>query len=292
MKLSETKTIKEDITDHLDNLEQKIFKKKELNQTMSNALSTWKLPKTITIDKFVQKLTKIKLKEIVLSSPYYEKTYTRYSWGEKVAIYQLCLSIKPHSYFSHFTAMFFHGLTNQMPKTIYVNSEQSKKTITNNELAQERIDAAFKRKSRTSKYIFTYKDWKISLLNGKNTNNLGVEKFKISDIETLFMTNIERTLIDIAVRPVYSGGVGEVQKAYLKGKGNISVKALVEMLKKINYIYPYHQAIGFYMQEAGFKDSDLSVLKNMGIKYDFYLNHEMKNKNYSKEWKLFYPKKF
>ena len=46
------------------------------------------------------------------------------------------------------------------------------------------------------------------------TNALGVIEIQGSEDETLKVTGIERTLIDIAVRPVYAGGVFEVLKAY------------------------------------------------------------------------------
>ena len=157
------------------------------------------------------------------------------------------------------------------------------------DLEQERIDRAFKGKTRTSKYLFTYKKWTICCLNGINTKNLGVEEIEIDKEGKLPVTNIERTLIDITVRPIYSGGCGEVLEAYKRAKEKISVDLLVAMLKKIKYIYPYHQAIGFYMQRAGFEVSSLNILKKIGMKYDFYLDYDIKKKMYSKEWRIYYP---
>jgi predicted transcriptional regulator of viral defense system len=122
--------------------------------------------------------------------------------------------------------MYFHGLTDKISYTIYVNSEQSSKPYRESSLEQDRIDAAFKRKTRTSKYIFTYKNWEICVLNGINTNNLGVIEKAVLEEGKLSLTNIERTLIDIAVRPVYSGGCRDVLEAYKRAKGKISVDRL------------------------------------------------------------------
>lgn len=58
------------------------------------------------------------------------------------------------------------------------------------------------------------------------------------------------------------------------------------MLKKIKYVYPYHQAVGFYMQRAGFDDAALNKMKKLGLKYDFYLDYAMKKKEFSKEWRI------
>ena len=68
----------------------------------------------------------------------------------------------------------------------------------------------------------------------------------MSEHGPLRFTNLERTLIDATVRPVYAGGVFEVRKAYELAKEKVSVNRLAALLQKLDYTYPYHQAIGFY----------------------------------------------
>lgn len=104
------------------------------------------------------------------------------------------------------------------------------------------------------------------------------------------MTNIERTLIDLSVRPVYGGGVGNVLAAYQRAKERVSVKALLATLKRLDYVYPYHQAIGFYMERAGFDAPSCHKLCRLGLKFDFYLCHNIRNKAYDGFWRLYYPK--
>ncbi len=65
---------------------------------------------------------------------------SRYVWGN-VPLYELILSLKPNSYLTHYTAVYFHDLTEQVPKTIYINVEQERKPRPKNALVQERIDA-------------------------------------------------------------------------------------------------------------------------------------------------------
>ncbi len=103
------------------------------------------------------------------------------------------------------------------------------------------------------------------------------------------MTSLERTLIDIAVRPAYSGGVGEVEKAYERAKETVSVNKLNAMLKKLKFIYPYHQAIGFYMEKAGYRDAQLNLMKAHPFEFDFYLNYVMQEREYAPTWRLYYP---
>ena len=68
------------------------------------------------------------------------------------------------------------------------------------------------------------------------------------------------------------------------------MRALLSILKKLDYVYPYHQAVGFYMQRAGFTKSQYKGLKNIGLNFDFYLAYSLKDKQYDPEWRLYFPK--
>ena len=189
--------------------------------------------------------------------------------------------------------MFLNDLTEQIPKTIYFNFEQPPKRNKPLELEQSRIDMAFNRKVRVSNNIANYKGWKIISLNGMFTKQLGVISIKGPDENQLRVTNIERTLIDIAVRPIYSGGIFEVLNAYQNAKGIVSINKLVAMLAKLNYTYPYHQVIGFYLEKSGvYKSNVIDLLLKFPIKYNFYLTHQMEDVSFSEKWKLFFPKGF
>ena len=138
-----------------------------------------------------------------------------------------------------------------------------------------------------------WNDYKICILNGKFTNKLGVIETQLEDKAKIFSTNVERTLIDITVRPAYSGGVFEVLNAFRLAKEKVSINKLAATLKKLDYVYPYHQAIGFYVERSQcYKESQINLLKKIPIIYDFYLAHGMKEVEYSKEWKLYYPREF
>ena len=285
-----TEKQQQEIKAHFEKLGAKIYSRRDIEEIFVNSLGLLYFPRNIWGDDFFGHLIKkLGLKEVVLTSPNYNKKYVRYAWRE-IPLYHLSLSLRPRSYLSHHSAMLLNGLTAVPSKIIYVNSEQSPKIRRETSLEQGSIDLAFKSKPRTSKYIFTYKNWQICCLSGLNTNNLGVEEIETGQGEKSHVTNIERTLIDIAVRPFYAGGTSEVQRSYIKAKGKTSIDTLVSILKKINYIYPYHQVIGFYMQRAGFGDSALNLLKKLGLKYDFYLDYGMKEKDYSKEWRIYFPK--
>lgn len=282
---------KPDIVKLFDEHPQKIFDSSGIQRILDENRSFWRLAKSMSYSSFINYLVeKTKLKKEVFDFAY--RPIVRYTWGN-VPLYELILNLKPNSYFTHYTPMYFHDLTEQTPKIIHINVEQEPKPRPKNALVQERIDAAFRHPTRLSNNFAKYKGWTIRMLNGMHTGNLGVIKMSGPDGETLRITDVERTLIDITVRPEYAGGIHEVLKAYRLAKDKVSVNKLVATLKKINYIYPYQQAVGFYLEKAGvYTQSQLDLARRFDMKYKFYLIHGMKDSKYSSQWQLYYPKGF
>lgn len=127
------------------------------------------------------------------------------------------------------------------------------------------------------------------LLSGKDTGELGVEEITGTRGEPLKITNVERTLIDIAVRPGYAGGAKSVLVSYGRAIQRISIDRLAAMIEKLDYIYPYHQAIGFYLQRAGLDFKSVTNLRKLELKYDFFLEHGMKKTKFDSHWRIHYP---
>jgi predicted transcriptional regulator of viral defense system len=285
------KVAKQDIFAFFEKLGKRVFSAEEIREILEEYRGFWRLPKSLSVFGFILLLIKeVKLKEIELNFP--SSRVVRYTWGD-VSIYELVLSLKQGSYLSHYSAVYLHDLTEQLPKTFYLNSELRDRPSSYGPLEQSRIDNAFKRPPRTSKSIAEYEQNKICLLHGMPTGQLGVIDTEGPDEQNVRVTDVERTLIDIAVRPFYAGGVFEVIKAYRIAKGKVSVNKLASYLKKMGFIYPYHQAIGFYLERSGVYDSSqIKLLRKFDMKFDFYLNYQMKEMAYSKEWRLYYPKGF
>jgi hypothetical protein len=280
---------KNDIVKLFDDLDQKIFELSDLRNIFNENHSYWRLAISMSCTKFLNYLIKnSKLNKIKFDFPY--RSITRYTWGN-VPFYELLLSVKPKCYFSHYTAMYFHELTEQIPKSVYINFEQDPKPRSKGKLVQDRIDMAFKSATRMSNNVVEYGDYTIRLLNGMQTGNAGVIESLGHEGEKIQITDVERTLIDIAVRPEYAGGPFEVLKAYKLACKKVSINRVTALLKKINYVYPYHQLIGFYLDATGLYDqSQLDLLCKFKIDYKFYLMHKMEEMDYSKKWRLFFPK--
>jgi predicted transcriptional regulator of viral defense system len=60
-------------------------------------------------------------------------------------------------------------------------------------------------------------------LSGKNTNRLEVSQLRDPQGQLVDATKLERTLIDIAVRPAYAGGVFEVMTTRARDRPQAAV---------------------------------------------------------------------
>ena len=281
---------KDDILSLFSEASQKVYSQAQLATILRENRNSWHLANHTTQADLVSFLTKEgDLRVHQFRSDAYNKQVTRYSWG-KASPLELALSIKQRAYLCHATAVMVHGLTKLGQKTIYLNAEQSTKWSSHSALTQDGINRAFNGRQRQSNLIYKCNRISVVMISGKNTSRLGVEETAGPRSEMVQVTNLERTLIDIVVRPTYAGGTSQVLKAYRAAKDRMSLQRLLAILKALDYVYPYHQPIGFLMQKAGYPKEYFVQLRALGLNYDFYLDHGMQQPEYSEDWRLFYPK--
>ncbi len=249
----------------------------------------WRLSSRTGLRQFIDFLVEkgdLRIKEIIPVNHDLSKIY-RYIWKE-ASPFEIALSLKRGAYLCHGTAVAIHGLNDQIPQRLYLNKEQSPKSHSN-ALTQTGIDRAFANKQRETRLIYRFDETDVAIVWGKSTGNLEVIEMDYGGAN-LRVTNIERTLIDIAVRPAYAGGPLQVLAAYRGAMDRVSVGVLVATLRKLEYIYPFHQAIGFYMERAGYPESKFTRLKELGLEFDFYLSYGVKDPEYIPKWRLYIPR--
>lgn len=270
-----------------------VMKERQIAAVLSEQRAGWRLAQNTSVDAFIAFLTKSgKLRRYEFAFP--TRPETLYVWGE-VPLLEMLLHLKARSYYSHYTALRMHGLTEQVPKTLYISHERTPAAVGSSSLSQSAMDEAFRRPARVSSNAVDFQDRRIVLLNSAFTDMLGVvpqaPQAGTEDPGEVRVTNLERTLIDAAVRPAYCGGVFEVAKAFELAKDTLSVNAMGAMLHKLRFAYPYHQAIGFYLERAGYR-SNLVGLMRRSMSFDFYLTHDMGETRYEPTWRLHVPKGF
>ncbi|MFM0308361.1 hypothetical protein P0D71_11265 [Paraburkholderia sp. RL17-383-BIF-A] len=284
---------KPDIVRHFDELPSHVLKLKEIQAILASQRAFWRLAQNTTAQDFIGFLRDhAKLHQIEFAFP--QRTEQCYVWGD-VPLLSILLSLRKELYLSHYTAMRVHGLTEQSPTTVYLSEERSRpaQPRARPQIGQAEIDESFRRPPRVSHNWIEYAGRKVYLLNGAYTNHLGIVTEDVTDDDGrrvhARLTNLERTLIDITVRPVYAGGVFEVAKAFELARDRLSVNRLIPMLRKLDFVFPYHQAIGFYLERAGYKSSQIDLVRRLPMEYDFFLAPEMNKTRYDSNWRLLVP---
>ncbi len=195
----------------------------------------------------------------------------------------------PNQHLSFYSALVYHNLTEQSPTTIYLREPTNKSSVGFIE-KQISIDKAFSKEPRkTSKIgkISTNPDLRIVFTLGVyNSGNHLVH----STTNNFKVTNLEMTLLDALIKPEYCGGVWEVKKAFETAKLKVSISKLITYLDELNYLYPYHQRLGYYLTICGYPSQTISLLNQKERKWNFYLSHGIKEMDFNKEWKLYIPK--
>ncbi|MCA9308724.1 hypothetical protein KC980_04375 [candidate division WWE3 bacterium] len=278
--------ISQEVSDLINTQSEKAFTEKRLITMFESKKSDWNLLNAISGNDFINFLLAekvLKRKDFINENGRVKSLYHL----PVISDYSVYTGFKRNSYFTHYTAMWLNNLTLQIPKTVYLNHEHYGKAI-GTQLSQEKIDDAFSKTQRRSNRFYQGGGIKVVILNGQYTGKLGVE-YRQTDDEYFAYSNIERTLIDISIRPGYAGGVFEVLNAFKLAKSRVDLKRLDEYLRKLDFTYPYNQIIGFYLEKAGY-DKGKQVLFENEKKFRFYLTYNIKQKEFSRKWNLWYPK--
>lgn len=293
MRIESFKSAKYDIENFFLNNSLKAYTSFDLLEIFNTNRDEWNIAQYRHCHDFIKFLEDINiLKSIKLKHQHSGSIKLIYSKPDTSHL-DIGLTIKKNGYLSNYTAMQIHQLTLQIPKSIYVsyNKIESKNFVSNNyELLQEDVDRAFSKPQRITSE--SYKS------ENDNFRFFFIQKaFKETNIGIVWnngitYTDLERTLIDICVRPSYSGGVFEVLEAFEKAKDKVDIPKLYKYLIALDYIYPYHQLIGFYMDRSGFNEDQTNLFLKNRSNYIFYLTYNMSNKEYNEKWNIYYPKGF
>lgn len=275
------------IRGHFERSGDAVFWPSDLARTLNEHRQEWDAldVRAREVTEFLQERSVLRLAEFT-SSKY--RPIIRYIHGNP-SPYKLALSLQHNSFLSHGTALTIHNLALPQP-IIYANKEQTQKPDPEG-LSQTAIQTAFKNPQRRSNYVFHFKHKQYVLLAGKNTGRAGVVKMKTPEGEEVDSTDLERTLIDIVVRPNYCGGVENVESVYRSIFHKADIDHMIKLLYKLNYLYPYAQSIGFLLEWAGRPSKDLVALEKLRSEYDFFLDYGLKEPSYDEKWKLYYPSK-
>ncbi len=196
--------------------------------------------------------------------------------------YEIALAYARYYYFSHRSALHIHGLDNSEKQIIYLSEENISTSPSSTNLTQLTIDKAFSKPQRMTRNFKKFDNLTINFLKGQSPDYMNTFK------DNLKVSDIEKTLIDVTVRPSYSGGSKNILKSFKNAKTLIDPEKLIHYYKKLSFAYPYHQSLGFYLENSGYEKASFSELLQFNRPFNFYLDYEISDPQYCKKWKIFY----
>lgn len=214
----------------------------------------------------------------------------------EVDVYQLATSIYPNGYFNHFSAVYYHSLTNQVPNTVYwcrewLTTQADRGTEV---LPEARIRSAFIKPHRHTNLVFKHNTHDIVITSALHRTDYGVEKIESchSPCPRGFrITGLERTLINAVASPQYNGGLSSICTYFQAASDKLDIDKMIDIYRNLNFIYPYAQSLGFFMAQCGMKDHAEKLRKAYPPQQRFYVDHGAKSTwLYNEYWMLFHPK--
>lgn len=157
--------------------------------------------------------------------------------------FEIAMHLVSPAAISHWSAMSFHGLTEQIPRTIFVLTPDP---------AASRHRPAHGQEHQIQGHTYVFVQVKPERFFGTQTVWFGEARVEITDLE--------RTLIDGLTRPAYCGGFGEVAEIFQETIDRIDVKKIIDYALKLDTATV--RRLGWVMQQSGIELTDLEPLRS------------------------------
>jgi hypothetical protein len=271
-----------------------IFDDETLGHLLEAKRTEWKIPSYIGRQKFTSFLlenTQLSPIDVMSVGNRRESPITRYCWG-RIDPFLLGLALRKRSYATHSTAMLLHGLTDQLSQTFFITTQQRWRSGSN-PLSQDAIQRAFSKKQRESNIAYKALEHRFVILEGAFVDHSELASIPIPQTNSsILASGLERTLVDICVRPSYSGGTFQILEAFKRARERADARKILSILSAHSYAYPYQQSIGFLLEKAGYSEAAVAPFLREVSSYDFYLAYGLIETTYVPKWKLYVPRGF
>lgn len=199
---------------------------------------------------------------------------------------QMLLGFKKGSFFSMSTSLSKQGLNDYRNEFIFISKELTAKNTkrSTSDLTQDAIDQAFKKDYRRTSVVGSFRDKHIVFLSPKNTHDFGV----ITRSSGLRLSSIDRAFVEMVVNVQYFADSRNIIRVFEPLKDELRVDAIYEVLRKFDFIYPYYQSMGYYLEKIGFDKNQLQKFKNEVKGLKFYTDKKAKKYYYNDYWQMYH----
>jgi predicted transcriptional regulator of viral defense system len=166
--------------------------------------------------------------------------------------YELAMALVEPAAISHWSAMHYHGLTEQIPRTVFVLTTVESPVLTNAAGSSPESRGLYRAGNATYRFIRVKPDRYF----GTQTSWIGEARFTITDPE--------RTLLDGLSRPWYCGDFGEVMNGFATRRDQLDLGRITDYALKLDMATA--KRLGWVLEKLGISGSELSRLEDVPIK--------------------------
>ena len=187
--------------------------------------------------------------------------------------YEVAMALVQPAAISHWTALNYHGLTEQIPRHVFVL------TTTDVSVPRKRTSESAEGRGGYPVNGTVYR-----FVQVRPERYFGVERIWVGDAR-VSITNLERTLLDGLAMPQHCGGFGEVIHAFGEAIDQLDVERIAEYAQRLSPAVA--KRAGWVLELQGCEDPQLDKLAALTIKGHRKLNPTGPRKGtYNNRWML------
>lgn len=261
----------------------KAYSLKELNALLGRLKSDNLVAKDMKTKEFFEKLqNRLNLKTYSVTSEKINKD--RYSL-RVLNEFSIVSTFEKDMFFPASTSLNIQGLSNFRNDFIFYAKELTKKSYSPDKLTQENIDKAFEKPYRTTNFIAKYKKSNLVYLTPKYT-----DLYEIIDFGEYKISSVNRSFVEMLINVQYFKSFDKVIECFKPIKDKLDLHKVYQVLERFELIYPYHQLVGFALENIGFKKDELKKFKDKVSEFNFYTEKNKLVYAYNRYWKIYYQK--
>lgn len=208
----------------------------------------------------------------------------RYTLNKEFNIYDFVYSLERNGFFSMFTSLNIQGFTNFRENFIFISKERMQRVnFSSKNITQEAIDKAFSNKPRKTKAYNTIYNYNIVMLESNNTQGVGIINYNGYKV-----SSINRAFVEIISNIQYSKTPYDVIWEFRQLKDKLDINEIFKIIEKFDFIYPYYQLAGYYLEKIGFLKEELSRFFNNKTNLIFYTMKNKTNYDLDEYWGIKY----
>lgn len=209
---------------------------------------------------------------------------TRYTFNQNLNIYDFCDSLEKNSFFSMSTALNFQGLSDFRKEYIFVSKERATRIEQGNIiLNQENIDNAFSKKPRRTNAYDKIDNNVVVLLEANNTDSFGLIEY-----DGYRVSSVNRAFVEMITNVQYFQSSQNLIQVFKNIKNKLDIDKIYTIINKFDFIYPYFQLAGFYLEKIGFLKTELTKFYNKKSELKFYTEKNKNQYEFDEYWNIYF----